>query len=134
MSLKPSKPEPFSGKRDHLTVETYIHTVYNYIKLMEVISPSVFVGEPEAVAFASTLLQGSAANWWYIIRQSNEKTSNFHAFANALRKEFISQDHVRRARNYVSRLRQLTSVSIYVSEFRNPTIPISGMTDDEKHR
>ena len=99
---------------------------------MEVINPSVLVGEPEAVAFASTLLQGSAANWCYIVCQSNEKPSNFQALANSLRKEFIPQDHVRQARNYHSRLRQLTCVSIFLSEFRNATIPISGISDDEK--
>ena len=115
MSLKPSKPEPFSGKRDYLTVETVIHTVYNYIKLVEIINPSVLLGETKAVAFASTLLQGSAANWCYIICQSNEKPSSFQEFANALREEFIPQDHVRRARNYLSRLRQLKSLSIYLS-------------------
>ena len=135
MSLKPSKTELFSGNRDHLTVETVIRTVHNYIKLVEVITPSVLVGEQKAAAFASTLLQDSAAKCWYTICQSDDKPKDLQSFADALRKELIPQDHVRRARNYLSRLRQLTSVGIYLSEFRNATIPISGMTDDEKpHR
>ena len=64
MSLKPNRPEPFTGKRDHLTVETFLHTVVNYISLVQVINPAVLVGEEQVVAFGSTLLQGSAANWW----------------------------------------------------------------------
>ena len=132
MSLKPNRPEPFTGKRDHLTVETFLHTVVNYISLVQVINPAVLVGEEQVVAFASTLLQGSAANWWYIVCQTNDKPNTFQEFANALRAEFIPQDHIRRARNYLSRLRQISSVSVYLSEFRNATIPITGITDDEK--
>ena len=109
-----------------------MHTVVNYISLVQVIKPAVLVGEEEVVAFASTLLTGSAANWWYIVCQINEEPHTFQEFVNALRAEFIPLDHIRRARNYLSRLRQISSVSVNLSQFRNATIPITGIIDDEK--
>ena len=67
MSLEPNRPEPFLGKWDHLTEETFLHTAVNFISLVQVVNPAVLVGEEQVVAFASTLLQRGAANRWYIV-------------------------------------------------------------------
>jgi hypothetical protein len=49
-----------------------------------------------------------------------------------VRSEFIPQDHMRRSRDRLRKLRQRTSVASYISEFRNIALTISGITDDEQ--
>lgn len=46
--------------------------------------------------------------------------------------EFVPEDHVRRARDRLRRLKQTTSVPKYISEFRNCIITINDMSAGER--
>lgn len=47
-------------------------------------------------------------------------------------KEFVPDDHVRRARDKLRKLKQTSSVSKYLSEFRNVVLTVPDVTDGEK--
>lgn len=132
MSFGPKLPECYSGRRDHLAVETFVKQVKSYLELMQALNPNVTLTDANAVAFAATLLEGTAANWWYILTESEGAPTTWNDFATKLRTEFVPGDYTHRARNRRNKVKQFKSVNMYLSEFRNLTIPIVGMTEDEK--
>lgn len=132
MSIKPSKPEPFEGRRDALTVNTWLYQVDVYFNVMQVVHPQVVIDETTKISFASILLKGPAANWWYMLVQSGSAPGSWEAFKTCVQNEFIPQDSVRRSREKLRFLVQRTSVSSYLAQFRNLVIGIPGMNDDEK--
>jgi len=131
-TLKPSKPGPFEGKRDSLTVETWLYQVDVYLNLLQVANPNVVIDDGTRVAFATTLLKGNAANWWFMLVQAGQAPGQWENFKIALRSEFVPQDSERRNRDKLRNLRQTTSVSGYLTTFRNLVIGIPGMNEDEK--
>ena len=131
-NLKPSKPGPFEGKRDSLTVETWLYQVDVYLNLLQVANPNVVIDDGTRVAFATTLLKGNAANWWFMLVQAGQAPGQWETFKVALRGEFVPQDSVRRNRDRLRNLRQTTSVAGYLTTFRNLVIGIPGMNEDEK--
>lgn len=66
---KPSKPGPFEGKRDSLTVETWIYQFDVYLNLLQVENPNgdsrilMGIDDGTCVAFAAIVLKGYAASW-----------------------------------------------------------------------
>ena len=131
-SLKPSKPGPFEGTRDSLTVETWLYQVDVYLNLLQVANPNVVIDDGTRVAFATTLLKGNAANWWFMLVQAGQAPGQWENFKVALRGEFVPQDSERRNRDKLRNLRQTTSVSSYLTTFRNLVIGIPGMNEAEK--
>ena len=131
-NLKPNKPEPFSGKRDAVTVNAWLYQVDMYLNLLQLNNPEAPIDQNTRVSFASTLLKGYAANWWYMLVQSGQAPSQWDAFVAKVRIEFIPQDSVDRARDRLRSLRQRTSVTAYLNEFRNTVISIPGISEDEK--
>jgi len=131
-SLKPQKPELFSGRRDSVAVNTWLYQVEMYLNLLQVSNPQINLDEGTKVAFASTLLKGTAAQWWYMLVQSGNAPTQWDAFLAKVRMEFIPQDSVARARDKLRALRQKTSVLAYLNEFRNIVMVIPGISDDEK--
>ena len=75
--MKPSKPGPFEGKRDSLVVETWLYQLDVYLNLLQVANPNVM--------FATTLLKGHAANWWYMLVQAGQAPVQWKNFKTALR-------------------------------------------------
>jgi len=64
--------------------------------------------------------------------QSQKIPTTWPEFENALRTEFVPQDSLRRSRDKIRKLTQRNSVSAYLAEFRNVSLMIPNMTEDEK--
>lgn len=65
-SLKLSKPDIYDGKRDALTVDTWINQVDTHLNLSTHSSPQLDLAEETKVQYASTLLKTNAANWYHM--------------------------------------------------------------------
>ena len=131
-SMKPSKPGPYEGKRDSLVVETWLYQLDVYLNLLQVANPNVVLDENSRVMFATTLLKGHAANWWYMLVQAGQAPNQWENFKTALRNEFVPQNSERRNRDKLRVLRQTASVAGYLTAFRNLVIAIPGMNEAEK--
>ena len=82
--------------------------------------------------FASTFLTGTAAVWWYTIVQANEVPTTWIDFKKAIVTEFVPEDHVRRSRERLRKLKQTTSVAKYLSDFRNIVLTVPDISKGEK--
>jgi len=129
--LKPNKPPTFDGTRDAFTVRTWLHSVGRYISLIQVGSDAE-ISDKQAIDFASTFMTGVAANWWFTVVNGAKMPDSREAFSNLVIQEFVPQDSAVRARDKLSKLKQKTSVSAYLSEFRNIVINIQDMSEGEK--
>ena len=132
INLKTNRPEPFDGRRDYLVVHTWLYKVEQYLALTEITNPNVGLSDQSRIMYASTFLAGTAAVWWYTMVQSNQTPATWADFKVAITREFVPEDHVRRARDKLRKLRQTGSVSKYLSEFRNLVLTIPDVTDGEK--
>ena len=88
--------------------------------------------EKNKVLFASTFLSGNAAVWWYTLVQTHFAPTSWEDFKTGVVKEFVLEDHVRRARDRLRKLQQTTSVSKYLAEFRNIVLNIPDISNGEK--
>ena len=100
--------------------------------LLEVSHPYAELTEHSRIMFATTFLSGTAAVWWYTIVQANAVPTPWDKFKEMLQKEFIPDDHVRRSRDKLRKLRQIGSVAKYLSDFRNLVLTIPVMTEGER--
>lgn len=132
INLKPNKPEAYDGTRDYLLVNTWIYNVEQYLNLSQLSSQNVVVSDHNRIAFASSYLKKNAAVWWFNKVNSPESPTTWDSFKNALTAEFIPEDHCRRARNCLRKIRQTSSVEKYLAEFRNVVLMISDMNESEK--
>ena len=130
-SLKPNKPGSFDGKRDEFTVRTWLYQVKQYLALVQV-GNALNLDDPTKISFAATFLSGTAAAWWYTLVASNTIPTTWGEFENAICQEFVPFDSVQRSRDKLRRLVQRTSVSSYLSEFRNIVLTIPGMNEGEQ--
>ena len=129
--LKPNKPDSFDGTRNAITVRAWLHSVERYLRLIQV-GQDRKIDTQSGIEFASTFMTGTAANWWYTLVSDDAVPRTWEAFKLAVETEFVPQDSVLRARDKLARLRQKTSVSAYLSEFRNTVLDIPGISDTEK--
>lgn len=132
IKFKPNSPEVYGGKRDYLVVNTWLYKVEQYFRIMDLFNPGVLTIEANRVMFASTFLSGTASIWWYRLVQANSVPTTWQEFSTALKHEFVSADHVRRARDKLCKLKQVRSVSTYVTDFRNVILTIPDITPREK--
>lgn len=128
--LKPQRPHEFSGTRDEFAVNSWLYQVKQYIALVQV-GNTVQIDEPTKVSFASSFLKGTAANWWYTIVTANKVPLTWDEFEAAVRNEFIPFDSTQRSRDKLRKLVQRSSVSSYLSEFRNIALTIPGINEGE---
>lgn len=131
INLRPNKPESFAGSRDFLTVNTWLYKMTQYFSLMELANSSS-ISDHTKITFASTMLSGSAAIWWYTTAQTQGVPTTWTMFEEAVRKEFIPTDHERRARDKLRSCRQSKCVSEYITRFRNVTLLVPGISEGEK--
>ena len=129
--FKPNKPSTFDGSRDELVIRTWIYQVDQYLKLVQV-GGTVALNDETKISFASTFMTGTAAAWWYTLVVSNTIPKTWAEFQNAIFQEFVPFDSTQRARDKLRKLIQRTSVSEYLTEFRNLTLTITGMNEEEK--
>ena len=130
--FRPNKPGDFDERRDRLVVHAWLYQVSQHLSLVQVASPELDLGDATKIGFASMLLKGTAASWWYVLVQSQQIPATWQEFEAAVRAEFVPQDSIRRARDKLRKLSQRTSVSSYLTEFRNTVLAIPRISDDEK--
>ncbi len=87
---------------------------------------------PLRISFASSFLTGTAANLWYTVVAGNRSPATWEEFEGAIWNEFIPFDSEQRSRDTLRRLVQRTSVSDYLSEFRNIVLMILGVNEGEQ--
>ena len=132
LNLKPAKPGSYEGKRDSLTVETWLYQVEQYLALVQIGAPSTPINDVTKISYASSLFTQTAATWWYMLVQGGNVPGNWEAFKIAVRTEFVPQDSSRRARDRLRKLYQKKSVASYIAEFRNIALTIPGITEEEQ--
>ena len=130
--FRPNKPGDFDVRRDRLVVDAWPHQVSQYRSLVEVASPELDLIDATKISFASMLLKGTAASWWYVLVQPQQIPATWQAFEAAVRAEFFPQDSIRRARDKLPKLSPRTSVSSYLTKFKNSVLAIPGISDNEK--
>ncbi len=77
-------------------------------------------------------MSGMAAGWWYTRVGSNTVPTTWAEFEVAIYQEFVPFDSVQRSRENLRRLVQRTSVSSYLSEFRDIVLTIPSMSEAEQ--
>jgi hypothetical protein len=132
LNLKPTKPTVFEGRRNSLRIEPWLYQVQQYFTLVQVGSTGTPLDDGTMITYASSLFSKTAATWWYMLVQAGQVPTSWEAFMGKVRSEFIPQDHIRRSRDRLRKLRQRTSLVSYISEFRNIALTISGITEDEQ--
>lgn len=129
--LKPNKPQLFEGKRDEFQVRAWIYKLEQYLSLIQV-GNLVPLDEPTKINFAATFFTGNASTWWYNLVHCNNIPVTWDAFKQAVFTEFVPFDSSQRAREKLRNLLQRTSVSVYLTQFRNIILTVPDMTEGEK--
>lgn len=100
--------------------------------LSQLSTPNTVISEENMILSASSNLRGTAAIWWIIVVNNRSVLATWNKFKNAVSREFVSAEHVKRACDCLLKLQLSKSVSIYLEEFRNIVLNIGGMQEDEK--
>ena len=79
--LKPKQPDSYDGRRDYLSVNTWLYKLEQYLSILMVLNPSLTrMSENGRVMLASTFLTGTAAVWWHTIVQMNKTPTTWDEF------------------------------------------------------
>lgn len=132
INLKPNKPDAFDGKRYFLAVSTCLFKVQQYLSLSALSNHSTEITDEKRIMFASSYMTNMVASWWYTVVQSVHTPSTWHEFRMLVLNEFVPADHIRRTLDRLRRLKQTTSVSEYLAEFRNCLLMINDMSEGER--
>ena len=125
--LKELKNLPtFSGK-PYENVEDWFFSITLHLDARSIVGK-----DEKMVKYLSTLLTGPALVWWRTLFRTPAQPQDIDAFATALRTTFAVINPVKTARDQLARLRQRKSVREYAAIFRQLTLSIPGITDDEK--
>ena len=114
--MKPSKPAKCDGRRDALTVRAWLHCVEKYLRLVQ-IGQDVEIDARTAVDFASTYMTSTAANWWFTLVLEEKIPPTWEVFKLCVENEFVTKDSIVEARDRPYKLKQRTSVAIYLAVF-----------------
>lgn len=132
IALKPNKPETFDGKRDFLAVTTWLFKIQLYLSFSALSNPNAEISDENRILFTSSYMIGTVATWWYTMIRSGQTPTTWDAFRTIVLNEFVPADHVRRSRDRLRRLKQTTSFSKYLADFRNCSLMVSDMLDGER--
>ena len=77
-------------------------------------------------------MTGTAAYWWFTLVLEEKVPPTWEAFKLCIEAEFVPKDSIVRARDRLYKLKQRTTVAIYLADFRNIVIDIPGISDSEK--
>lgn len=113
--LKLGKPPRFSGKASD--TRCWLNQIRTYLALSK-----QSLDDPTCVVWASTLLDGTAAQWFQALQAQTYGAlhagfANWEEFEAAVRNQFEERFPADRARDRLATLKQRTSVAAYVSEF-----------------
>lgn len=90
------------------------------------------LNDQNKITYVSTLLTKTAAIWWYTLLRSQKSPTTWDEFTKAIRKEFVPEDHERRARAKLRACKQNGTVAKYLSGFRNIVLTIPDISGGEK--
>lgn len=128
-SIKPNKPETFDG-RPKTSVETWLFSLEHF---------NLFHGmnDTTLVYYAASLFVDNAMNWWRLRRIAEEEGTletieSWHVFREELIIQFKPINAEKTARDKLAALKQLTSVSDYVNNFRRIMLDIPNYGDNNK--
>lgn len=113
-------------------MSTWIYQVEQCLNLIQLGTMNRNIDVNTRVSFASTFFIGTLAVWWNTIVQGGTLPTTWLDFKQEVTQELIPDDHIRRAREKLLTLKQSSSVARYLSESRNISLTIPGMTDGEK--
>ena len=104
--VKPKYPPMFCGRVEE-DVATWTAKVQDFFYLTD-------AGDVQQVAYATTLLQDAAADWWHALLKTRGgmRPRNFVEFADLLGRHFGSSNHVDHARAELRNIRQGQSESV----------------------
>ena len=104
--VKPKDPPMFRGRVDD-DVTTWTAKVQDFLYLAD-------ISDVQQVAYAATLLQDAASNWWHSLLKTRGgmRPCNFVEFADLLGRRFGSSTRVDRARAELRNIRQGQSESV----------------------
>ena len=104
--VKPKDPPMFRGRVDD-DVTTWTAKVQDFLYLAD-------ISDVQQVAYAATLLQDAASDWWHSLLQTRGgmRPRNFVEFADLLGRRFGSSTRVDRARAELRNIRQGQSESV----------------------
>lgn len=131
-TIKPIKPEPFDGRQDWLVVNVWLYQVTVYHSVLQITETNVVLADSTNIGFATTLMKGTAASWWYMNVQTQTAPDDRENFKQAIKKELVPLDKALfscdRLRNFV----QKASVPSYLRKVLNLTITIPCISRNEK--
>lgn len=130
--LKPNKPETYGGRRDFLSVNTWMFKVEHYLALYQLNDTNDPIFDENNVCFGSSFFKGSAAIWWYNNVGSGNVRSTWNDFKYTVSQDSLFRDHLKRARDRLRNLKQTKSLAQYLGDFQNIVLTISRMHEDEK--
>lgn len=120
----PIKPDRFNGDT-RTDVRSWLFQVDTYFEA---------AGTPEArrVPIAAALLHGAALSWWRNHKEAKTAPTTWEAFKTNVSETFEIINSAKTARDRLARLRQTSSVRAYATAFRNVSLDIPGITEDER--
>jgi hypothetical protein len=116
----------FSGRANE-RVEDWLFSLGLYCKARN-INPN----DPCLLPQLAILLRGAALTWWRTVHDSPSQPRTPLEFAAALEAAFATINPVKTARDQLATIRQRKSVRDYAAQFRQITVFIPNITDDEK--
>lgn len=84
VNLRPNRPDKYNGKRDFLTIITWIYKVDQYFSLSQIANPGADILEDAKIMFAASFLTKTAAVWCFTLVQSNSTPTTWKGFKQAL--------------------------------------------------
>lgn len=117
IDLEPIRPETYDTRRDCLAVSIWLNKAELYFHLVQLDNPNRFLTDNAKIIFESTFSVSTVAVCRFTMIQENGPPETWEEFNILLKREFVPQDHLRRSRNRLRKLRQNGSVSKYLSEF-----------------
>jgi len=126
LRIKTKVPEAFYGNSLKEDVDLWLYQVDRWLTAGRVQL------ELEKITLATGLLRGAALAWWRCAERAPNTPITWEDFRARMKETFQPINPVETARDRLARLRQTISVNAYAALFRNITLEIPGITDDEK--
>lgn len=125
---RPAKPDTFDAATPSADVELWLFSLDEYLEACNV------TNDDQKIREAATFLRGPALTWWRTVKQGppESRVVTWDAFKQNIRLAFKPINSIKVARDRLAALRQTTSVRAYATAFRNVTLDIPSMTDEEK--
>ncbi len=79
LSLKPKKPNTYSGERDSVRVRAWIYQIEKYRELIEICA-AVGLNDATKITYAASFFTEAAELWWYSIVEANSVPMTWQDF------------------------------------------------------